>query len=393
MRGKVLSKVVPIKVADPLSNYLKYRNEIDRGIRKVVQSGQYILGNEVKAFEHEFSSYLGVEHCVGVGSGTDALVIGLRACGIGLGDIVFTVSHTAVATVAAIEMVGATPILVDIDPDTYTMDPNCLEEAISLVKMKANGLGNGLKAVIPVHLYGHPVDMVSIMEIAERHGFYVIEDCAQAHGASINKKKVGTWGHVSAFSFYPTKNLSALGDGGAIVTNDQELANRAQLLRQYGWQNRYVSQIPGFNSRLDEIQAAILRVKLKHLDEDNGRRQAVAEIYHQEFKGLELVLPTFTPKVEHVYHQYVVLTARRDSLRRHLAKDGVDTAIHYPVPVHLQPAYLDRVVIGSEGLPRTEALCRQIVSLPMHPHLELEQVQIVSEAVRSWASLTGWHCL
>src|SRR5438132_7055559 len=233
----------------------------------------YILGDEVARFEEEFAHYLGVQYAVGVGSGTDALHIALRACGVGPGDTVLTVSHTAVATVAAVELTGATAVLTDIDPATATMDVNSLAEAI---QKQHSGR---LKAIIPVHLYGHPADMPAIMTIAERHGLKVIEDCAQSHGAALEGRKTGTWGHVAAFSFYPTKNLGALGDGGAAVTNDRTVAEQLRLLREYGWRERYVSDFAGLNTRLDELQAAVLRVKLRYLDKENARRRELARIY------------------------------------------------------------------------------------------------------------------
>src|SRR5688572_19253148 len=241
-----------ILVSDPRRGYLAYRDEIDSAISRVLQGGMYILGSEVASFEREFAAYLGVAHAIGVASGTDALIVALKACGVGPGDSVITVSHTAVATVAAIELAGATPVLIDIDPDTFTLDASQLEGAIAAHP--------STRAVIPVHLYGHPADMPSILDAASRHDLYVIEDCAQAHGASLAGRMAGTWGHMAAFSFYPTKNLGALGDGGAVATNDPSIAERAAALRQYGWRTRYISDFPGMNSRLDEIQSAVLRV-------------------------------------------------------------------------------------------------------------------------------------
>jgi len=357
---------VRIPQADPKANYLAHKPEIDAVITAVLERGRYILGPEVEAFEREFAAYLGVAGVVGVASGGDALQLALRACSVGPADGVVTVSHTAVATVAAVELTGAVPTLVDIDPVTFTMDCNSLEEAIG------DHRGLTLKAIIPVHLYGHPANMPAVMEIAGRYGLCVIEDCAQSHGAAIGGRKTGGWGHAAAFSFYPTKNLGALGDGGAVATNDPALAERARRLREYGWRDRYVSDEPGMNSRLDELQAAVLRVKLRYLDSGNARRRQLAEAYGAALDGAGLTLPQCGPDAFHVYHQYVVRSPRRDALRTRLRDQGVDTAIHYPVPVHRQAAYLGRIRHGS--LARTEEAAKEILSLPMYPELSKEQV-------------------
>lgn len=309
-------------------------------------------------------------------SGTDALELALRACGIGAGDGVLTVSHTAVATIAAIERCGAVPILTDIEPTTYTLDPNQLRTAIEFHSRP--------KAVIPVHLYGHPADMRAILTVAKQNHLLVIEDCAQAHGAMIQGKRVGTWGNAAAFSFYPTKNLGAFGDGGAVVTNDSSLAERVRILREYGWKERYVSSVPGVNSRLDEIQAAILRVKLRYLDQENDRRRTLAHSYDTNLSRSSFVLPRSREGAHHVYHQYVIRTKRRDDLKAFLQNHSVSTLIHYPVPVHLQPAYQGRISMGGEGLENTEKIAREILSLPMHPHLRGEEVKRVSELITHW---------
>jgi dTDP-4-amino-4,6-dideoxygalactose transaminase len=360
---------VRIPQADPKASYLAHKPEIDAAIAAVLDRGRYILGEEVDAFEREFAAYLGVDSVIGVASGTDALQLALRMCGIGPGDAVITVSHTAVATVAAVELTGAVPILVDIDPVTFTMNCNSLEQAIGANR------GAPLKAIIPVHLYGHPANMPAVMGIAGRYGLRVIEDCAQAHGASIGGRKAGAWGHAAAFSFYPTKNLGALGDGGAVTTNDTVMAERGRRLREYGWRERYVSDEPGMNSRLDELQAAVLRVKLRYLDHGNARRRQLAEAYGAVLAGAGLALPRRHLDAFHVYHQYVVRSPRRDALRTLLLAHGVDTAIHYPVPVHGQPAYLGRV--RHVSLARTEEAAREILSLPMYPELSMEQVSSV----------------
>jgi dTDP-4-amino-4,6-dideoxygalactose transaminase len=373
-----------IPQTDPRANYLAHKSEIDAAIWAVLSGGRYILGEQVAAFEREFAAYLGAGHAIGVGSGTDALHLALRACGIGPGDRVFTVSHTAVATVAAIELTGATPVLVDIDPATFTMDPNRLEEAIRTHdqgrKTKDEGHSHSSafgpsssvicrhSAIIPVHLYGHPADMAAVLETARRYDLWVIEDCAQSHGAAINRQKTGTFGDIAAFSFYPTKNLGALGDGGAVVTSDPALAEQTRLLREYGWRERYISAIPGLNSRLDELQAAILRVKLRYLDAENARRRALAAEYDRLLADSSVRTPITRPDVSHVFHQYVIRLGRRDALQAYLRSQGIGTLIHYPAPVHAQPAYAGRIPIG-EGLPNTEAAAREILSLPIFPEL------------------------
>lgn len=370
---------MPILPMDPRASFMAHRAEFLDAITRVLDGGRYILGPETAAFEEEFAAYLGLPHCVGVASGTDALQVGLRALGIGPGDAVLTVSHTAVATVAAIEMAGAVPILVDVDPTTFTMSVESLESAVD-----AFASTHRLRAVIPVHLYGHPANMPAILDVARRNNLLVLEDCAQAHGAELNGTRVGRFGDAAAFSFYPTKNLGALGDGGAIVSTDSGIAARARSLREYGWQDRYVSAEPGVNSRLDELQAAILRVKLAHLDAENDRRRAVASAYGELSSTADLVLPSEAPGVKHVYHLYVVRSRQRERLKQHLAELGVHTMIHYPVPVHQQPAYEGRLPIVPGGLPVTEQLRDEILSLPMHPYLSDADVQAVREAVASF---------
>jgi dTDP-4-amino-4,6-dideoxygalactose transaminase len=340
-------------------------------------SGRYILGEEVVAFEHEFSEYVGVQFGIGVGSGTEALHLALAACGVGAGDEVITVAHTAVATVAAIELCGATPVFVDIEPDYFTLDPDQLEDAITA----------RTKAVIPVHLYGQPAELASIIAIAQRHGIRVVEDCAQAHGATYRDRRVGSWGDVACFSFYPTKNLGAIGDGGAVVTNDPVLAERVHGLREYGWANeRNVSEMRGWNSRLDELQAAILRVKLRFLDADNERRQRIAGLYDELLLDSDLVLPRRRDGATHVFHLYVVKSGERDELLARLRADGVGALVHYPVPVHLQPAYRGRLR-GSGRLSNTERAAREILSLPIYPELTVEKVRKVAAACVSYCAV------
>jgi dTDP-4-amino-4,6-dideoxygalactose transaminase len=364
-----------LPAANPQANYLAHQEEIDRAIRQVLLSGRYVLGQEVAAFEEEFARYIAVREAIGVGSGTDALVLALRAGGVGPGDAVLTVSHTAVATVAAIELAGARPILAEVVPETFTLDPDGLEEALK------TGDGDQIKAIIVVHLYGHPADMDAIVEIAGRYGVQVIEDCAQAHGAAWQDRKAGALGsRLAAFSFYPTKNLGALGDGGAVVTNDPEIATRVRRLRQYGWRERYVSEVPGMNSRLDELQAAVLRVKLRYLDQENCRRREIAGSYDAGLADTPLRLPQVRSGATHVFHQYVVRSRERDQLRSFLEAHGVGSMIHYSVPVHLQPAYRGRVAVAGR-LDRTEALCREILSLPMYPQMTDAEVERVGGAI------------
>ena len=357
-----------ILCSNPKAQYLAHKKQIDTAVQRVLDSGWYILGEEVKQFEAEFASYTGAGHALGVGNGTEAIHLALAACGIGQGDEVITVSHTAVATVAAIELTGATPVLVDIDPRYFTLDVSLVEKAIT----------PRTRAIVPVHIYGQPVDMDAVMAIARRHGLRVIEDCAQAHGATWQGKRVGSIGDLGCFSFYPTKNLGALGDGGMVVTGDQELAAKARLLREYGWAERFISHFPGWNSRLDEIQAAVLRVKLPFLDADNQARREIAAIYG-ELAG-DLDLPAVRPGVEHVFHLYVTRSTRRDELLKHLREKGIGAAVHYPAPVHLQPAYRGRLP-GGNALPETERAAREILSLPIYPELTDTEQHTVKKAV------------
>lgn len=363
--------------ADPRAGYIAHRTEIDGEIARVLESGDYILGGEVAAFEKEWAAYLGVAHAVGTGNGTDAIELALRALKIGVGDTVITAANTAVATVAAIEIAGASPLLVDVD-ETLTLSPAALADAL------ARNTSRKIKAVIPVHLYGQPADMPAIMSIATASALDVIEDCAQAHGASINGRKVGIWGEISAFSFYPTKNLGAFGDGGAAVTNDARLAERMRELRVYGWRARYVSERAGMNTRLDEIQAAILRVKLRHLEAENRRRRQIARRYDESLGKLaKITLPAPTTGTRHVYHQYVIRLQDRDALRAVLATQQIGSAILYPVPIHEQPAYLNRIALAGP-LPITERAARELLCLPVHPWLNDGDIARIAAAIISW---------
>jgi dTDP-4-amino-4,6-dideoxygalactose transaminase len=372
-----VSAAPAIPQCDPRAGYRAHRDEIDAAVRRVLDGGRYILGDEVGAFERDFAAYVGVPHAIGVGSGTDALVLALRCLGIGTGDAVATVAHTAVATVAAIRLAGAEPLLVDVDPDTHVMDP------AALARLLESPAARRLRAVVPVHLYGHPADMAAIGALAARAKLAVIEDCAQAHGAAIDGHRVGGFGDFGAFSFYPTKNLGAFGDGGALVCRSPQLAEAAHLVRQYGWKERYVSAREGMNTRLDELHAAVLRVRLRYLDADNARRRAIAQRYDAALGTADLGLPAARAGCTHVYHQYVVRTRRRDELRAKLGAHGIGTLIHYPVPVHRQPAY---AALAGTALPVTEQLCGEILSLPMFPELADEQIERVIGAVADFAA-------
>ena len=362
-----------IRFTDLKRQYAFIHDELKKAVDSVLSSGWYILGENVKAFESEFADYIGVRYGIGVGSGTEALHLALLACGIGEGDEVITVSHTAVATVSAIEMAGARPVFVDIDSLSFTMDPKLIEAAIT----------SQTKAIIPVHLYGHTADIHAIKDIANRFGLRLIEDCAQAHGADFKGRRVGSFGDIGCFSFYPTKNLGAYGDGGIAVTDDHDLFNRLKLIRQYGWDKRYVSSVKGINSRLDELQAAILRVKLKHLDAWNTSRNKLACLYDEILDGCRTQSIRPGDESHSVYHLFVVRSENRDALRLHLKKNGIETLVHYPVPVHLQQAYVD---LGySEGsFPVTEQAAQCVLSLPLYPELTEKELSTVAMSVRSF---------
>lgn len=361
-----------ILCGNPKAQYLAHKPEIDAAIMRVLDQGKYILGEETRAFESEFAAYVGVRHGVGVGSGTEALHLALAACQITTGEVI-TVAQTAVATVAAIELAGATPVFVDIDPEFLTLDPRKLEQAIT----------SRTRAIIPVHLYGQAADLDPIMDIARRHNLLVIEDCAQAHGATYKGRRVGSFGDIGCFSFYPTKNLGAIGDGGMVITDNAGLDERVRLLREYGWAERYVSQISGGNSRLDEIQAAILRVKLKHLDEDNALRARIAQRYYDALSGGPLILPATRPDSAHAFHLFVVRSNHRNELQAFLKSQGVGALVHYPVPVHLQPAYKGRIS-GGDHLPITEQVTAEVLSLPLYPEMVDAEVQDVIDAVKQF---------
>jgi len=361
-----------IPVASPLASYVAGRAEIDAAVARVLASGTYILGQEVKALEEEFARYVETAHAVAVANGTDGLSLALRVLGIGPGDEVITVSHTAVATIAAIEAVGASPVLADIEPASYTLD---FERVRQLTTERT-------RAVIPVHLYGQPARLDDALSYRADTGVRIVEDCAQAHGARWKGTRVGAVGDVGVFSCYPTKNLGAFGDAGLVVTAEEALAERLRAMRQYGWRERNVSVEPGVNSRLDEMQAAILRYQLLQLDRRNARRAEIAERYRSAFEDLPIVTPVAMEHGTHVFHLYVCQVDDREALRLHLHSLGVETAIHYPNPVHMQPAYAGRLRQGA--LPVTDSIRGRIVSLPMFPELDDPSVDRVIEAVRDF---------
>ena len=368
---------IPFFLTKP--QYLTIKDELDAAVHRVLDTSFFVLGTELTAFEAAWADYLGVARAVGVGSGTEAIHLALRALDIGPGDEVLTVSHTAVATTVAISSTGATPVFVDIDPHTYTMDCTDLERRITPRS----------KAIVPVHLYGHPADMDGILSLAERHDLVVVEDAAQAHGAAYRGRRCSTLGAAGAFSFYPTKNLGAYGDGGAVVTNDTTLAERLVLLRNYGWSERYYSAIKGYNSRLDELQAAVLGAKLPYLDRWNARRRRLAALYTAALAGDTLggtgastiQVPTEAAWATHAYHLYVVRLPERDRVQARLRGRGIATQVHYPVPVHLQEAYQD-LGYTPGSLPHTEQAAAEILSLPLYPELTDDDVQYVAAALR-----------
>jgi dTDP-4-amino-4,6-dideoxygalactose transaminase len=368
-----------IAQADPGAGYRAHKAEIDAAVARALNSGWYILGQEGAAFEREYAAWLGDGmHAVGCANGTDALALILRGMDIGPGATVVTVSHTAVATVAAVEMVGATPLLLDIDPDHYTMDA---DELAAVLDDPPPGLPP-IRAVILVHIYGQAGDIAPMLAACARAGVPLIEDCAQCHGATIGGRKLGTLGAASAFSLYPTKNLGALGDGGVLATPDKALAERIAAIRQYGWRERYVSSLIGINSRLDEVQAAILRAKLPHLDAGNARRATIADAYDQALRDTPFTPPARRADATHVFHQYVLRSTARAETMARLKADGVGTGIHYPVPVHEQSAYAGRVALGPAGCVETSRAAQEVFSLPMYPELSDAQVEQVCGALR-----------
>jgi dTDP-4-amino-4,6-dideoxygalactose transaminase len=369
----VRGAATPIHTADPRAAYLAHNAELDAAIQSALRQPHYVLGPVVEQFEHEFAAFVGSAHSVGVNSGTDALHLALRALGIGPGDEVITVAHTAVATVAAIELAGATPVLVDVELPWMTIDPEAAADAV----------GPRTAAVVAVHLYGQAADLAAVADLCDRCGLALIEDCAQAHGATWAGRHVGTFGRAGAFSFYPTKNLGTVGDGGMVTTEDRELAARIRMFRQYGWDESRSSVAAGVNSRLGPIEAAILSVKLQHLPRMLAARHAVAQRYGAGLVDLPLMLPAERPQAQHAHHLYVPRcgeVATRDSLLRGLERHGVVAGVHYPVPIHLQPAYRERV--DRRSLVRTEELAGRVLSLPIYPELTSPQQELVITATR-----------
>lgn len=365
---------VSVPFLDLRPAYREVQGEIDQAWCRTVEMGSFILGAQVEHFETEFAGYTGATHCVGVACGLDALMLALLAAGIGPGDEVIVPANTFVATWLAVSRTGATPVPVEPLETTYNLDPAAFEAALT----------PSTRAVIPVHLYGQAADMTEVMEVARRHGLFVLEDAAQAHGARYKGLPAGALGHAAAWSFYPSKNLGALGDGGAVTTGDAEIARRVRLLRNYGSQVQNLHEIQGINSRLDEIQAAVLRVKLRHLDSWNARRANVAHWYKDKLQGCELVLPRVSPWATPAWHLFVVRSRERDAFRSHLHQLGVQTRIHYPTPPHLQPAYA-HLGLRRGAFPMSERLHEEVVSLPMGPHLSFDQVAEVVDAVQRFA--------
>jgi dTDP-4-amino-4,6-dideoxygalactose transaminase len=363
-----------IPFVDLTAPYVQIRDEIDAAIDRILTTGDFILGHDVECFEQEFAQYCECAYGVGVDSGTSGLELALRAYGVGAGDEVIVPANTFIATALAVSCTGATPVLVDIDPATYTIDVARLGDAIT----------DRTKAIIPVHLYGQPADLDPVLEIARERGLVVIEDACQAHGARYKGRRIGSLGHAAAFSFYPSKNLGACGDGGMVVTNDGDVARSMQLLRNYGQTKKYHHQVCGYNRRLDNLQAALLRIKLKYLDTWNDARRDRAEAYSRVLRdAVHVPVPAYYS--DPVWHLYVIEIneADRDGLQAHLAEHGISTGIHYPIPIHLQPAYR-QLGYQSGDFPITEQVARRILSLPMYPELSLNAIEKIGDVVRGF---------
>jgi dTDP-4-amino-4,6-dideoxygalactose transaminase len=350
--------VTEIPFLDVRATYLELKREIDGAIRRICESGWYILGPEVEAFETEFAAYCEAKFAVGVANGLDALQLALHALGVAPGDEVIVPSNTYIATWLAVSQCGATPVPVEPDERTYNINPALIEAVVTA----------RTRVIVPVHLYGQPANLDPILAIARKHGLRVLEDAAQAHGARYNGRRIGAHGDAVAWSFYPGKNLGALGDGGAVTTDDPEITDRIRVLRNYGSREKYVNETRGFNSRLDPLQAAILRVKLAHLEEWNARRSAVAECYRRELRGAKIILPSVPDWAEPVWHLFVIRHEKRDELLRQLSERGIGALIHYPIAPHLQNAYRESGW-GKGAFPVAERMAREVLSLPMGPHL------------------------
>jgi dTDP-4-amino-4,6-dideoxygalactose transaminase len=363
-----------IPFSDPSASYQVHKKEIDKAIQRVLDSGWFVLGKEVENFEKEFALFHGKDfYAVGLANGTDAIALCLRSLGLGSGDEVITPSHTAVATIAGIEQAGCTPVFADIDPNTRCIDHKSIEERVS----------TNTRAVMPVHIYGQPAGMHRILEIAKAFNLAVVEDCSQAHGAEINGQKVGTFADISAYSCYPTKNLGGTGDGGVILCRSEEFAEKIKSLRQYGWNEARESISPGFNSRLDELQAAILRVKLQHLADDNAKRRSIALRYNAAFKDLPLTLPTLSETQLHAMHLYVIECDRRNELMEYLQSHQIGASLHYPLAVHQHAAYANRIR-GGDNLPVTDQFYQRNLTLPMYPELSNDAVEHIISTVQNW---------
>lgn len=355
-----------VRFLDLKAQHLALKAELMTAFSRVIDSGWYIQGNELEKFEQEFAAYCGTKYCIGVGNGLDALHLILRALEIGSGDEVLVPAHTFIATWLAVSHTGATPVPIEPDPLTYNIDPHRVRDAIT----------PKTRAIIPVHLYGRPAEFDEINMIAQQHGLKVIEDAAQAHGATYRDRKIGSLGHAAGFSFYPGKNLGAIGDGGAITTDDQELADKLYLLRNYGSQKKYEHLTAGYNSRLDEIQAALLRVKLQQLDQWNLQRRTIATRYLSEIKNTHLTLPSQASNSEAVWHLFVVRSQLREKMRDHLKQHGIETMVHYPTAPHLQPAYAT-LELQKGTFPITENIQKEVLSLPIYPQMTDDQVSYV----------------
>lgn len=366
-------RVKKIELVDLKRHNSFFAQQMAQKFTDIVSSGNFILGQEVAAFEEEFAAYCGVSFAVGVSSGTDALFLVLLSCGVGEDDEVITVANSFFSTTMAITMAGARPVFVDIDPITYTIDPDLIEKSIT----------SKTKAILPVHLYGQPAEMGPIMEIARKRGLLVVEDACQAHGAMYNGRPCGSLGDAGCFSFYPTKNLGALGDGGAVTTNDPTIAERVRLMRNYGQQSKNCHICHGFNSRLDSLQAALLMLKLPHLKNFNSKRRANAKMYSSLLDCKGVIAPRSAPSTVHSYHIYALRTSQRDELRDFLAQKGVATGIHYPVPAHLQVPFM-ALGYKTGDLPQTEKHCSEVLSLPMFPELTCEEIEYIALSINQF---------
>ena len=365
-----------IKLVDLKRQYLSLRKEVNTAIKNVLNKTDFILGEEVKKFEEEFANFCHVSHCVGVASGTDALYLSLLACEVGRGDEVIIPVNTFISTAFAVSRVGAKPVFVDIDSKTYNIDIKKIEHTIT----------KKTKAIIPVHLYGQPVDMTPILKLAQKYNLRVIEDACQAHGAVYKSKVVGGIGHIAAFSFYPGKNLGAYGDGGGITTNNKVWADRIKMMRDYGQKNKYKHIEKGTNSRLDTIQAAVLRVKLRYLNKWNDQRAQNARLYFKYLKSIEnIVLPVSLKKVKHVYHLFVIRVDRnlRDELLQYLKQCNISAGVHYPFPIHLQPAYKE-LKLKKGSFPISEEFSSQIISLPIFPELKESEIRYICKNIKEF---------